>query len=586
MTNPESKDPIKEQGKKAEHKADKRDGKRQDAANSLNSDTAVPMLRFGISNNFDLFKRKVSVACQEHYKNLGRLITDEKYYVPPAIDSSLYDLTNDPQDIKKCRLREAYRRRDKEMDDMRIDRTAMFPYLISKLSKESLNEIQGHADWVKAESDRDPLQLWLIIKKCHQILMTSKVATVIKKTVREEYESCRQGPFEGIMDFKRCFDAKLDALKVSGNDEPEAADLAMDFLYTLDNSRYGEFKAEVINNMQKGLAVDLNDLNKMYLLASRRVVARTGKDVGGATFAMLDQAKKGQGGGGEGSTKSAPGVEGKNGKTAEEWLAAKLAKMKCFNCGEKGHPVKACPHKKKNSKDPPLAGMTLQACCATSRNIRLHEYYEVCLDNGSQVNIVDPRLLRNLTTSTQGYQSMNGVSQTSRVGLLEGFFYCQACDDCPTSILSLADNEDIYPVTYVQGESITVHMDDRDLVFTRRDKLYVADFSDWIVSDQDREEELHAGLNLMTVANRESMYSSKQARKALEAGEFLRALECPSEKEAVDIIRNGNVTNIPHCVDDVRWFFDIYSQQVPALRGKTMHKHPTRSISSNESAKQ
>jgi len=45
------------------------------AANSqqiLNSNGAVPMLRFGVSNKFDLFRRKVSVACMERYKNLGK----------------------------------------------------------------------------------------------------------------------------------------------------------------------------------------------------------------------------------------------------------------------------------------------------------------------------------------------------------------------------------------------------------------------------------------------------------------------------------------------------------------------------------
>jgi hypothetical protein len=46
--------------------------------------------------------------------------------------------------------------------------------------------------------------------------------------------------------------------------------------------------------------------------------------------------------------------------------------------------------------------------------------------------------------------------------------------------------EDMYRVTYVQGESITVHMDERDVVFMRREKRYLADFSDWLVDDQGR----------------------------------------------------------------------------------------------------
>jgi hypothetical protein len=76
--------------------------------------------------------------------------------------------------------------------------------------------------------------------------------------------------------------------------------------------------------------------------------------------------------------------------------------MKCFNCGEFGHPAKTCPKKAlqvdEEEDEPPMAGMMI-ACCATSNAKRLHEYFEVCLDNGSQVNIVDSRLLTNLRTA-------------------------------------------------------------------------------------------------------------------------------------------------------------------------------------------
>jgi len=59
---------------------------------------------------------------------------DEQYYVPDAVDTSLYDLTNDRYDVEKGRLREAHKHRDKEINDMRVDRTSMYAYLISKLN--------------------------------------------------------------------------------------------------------------------------------------------------------------------------------------------------------------------------------------------------------------------------------------------------------------------------------------------------------------------------------------------------------------------------------------------------------------------
>jgi len=103
--------------------------------------------------------------------------------------------------------------------------------------------------------------------------------------------------------------------------------------------------------------------------------------------------------------------------------------------------------------------------CGASRTERLHGEHEVCIDNGSQVNIVHPSLLTNLREESRGFRGMSGSSGTTRVSMLEGFFECQACDTCPTSILSMSDVEDLYEITYVQGDSITVHMDHADVVF-------------------------------------------------------------------------------------------------------------------------
>jgi hypothetical protein len=134
----------------------------------------------------------------------------------------------------------------------------------------------------------------------------------------------------------------------------------------------------------------------------------------------------------------------------------------------------------------------------------------------------------------------------------------------------------MYPVTYIQGESYTVHMDDHDLLFVHEDKMYVADFSDWLVTDNQRKEELHTGLSLLTVAEKESMYSSKDVRRALEAGELLRAMGYPTQAEAISMVQSGNVFNVPHSVDDVNRFYDIYRPQVAGIRGRTTKRHAKR----------
>jgi hypothetical protein len=149
----------------------------------------------------------------------------------------------------------------------------------------------------------------------------------------------------------------------------------------------------------------------------------------------------------------------------------------------------------------------------------------------------------------------------------------------------MADVEDKYPITWVPGESITVHLDERDVVFVRRSKMWVGDFSDWIVSDEDRLQELHTDLSLMTVREKEDLYTRREVRKALEAGEFLKSLGYPTQKEALGIVRDGNVKNIPYTANDINRFFDIYGPQVAGVRGRTMKRTPSNTAELDQGAK-
>jgi hypothetical protein len=115
------------------------------------------MLKYGPYGNYDLFKKKIAIMCMEKYKNLGRLFNDKKYYVPPEIYPMDYDLMHDIADIEKGRIQDAHKCRDKEIDDMAIDRMSMYAYILSKLSKESVDEISRHKDYDKIEAERDPL---------------------------------------------------------------------------------------------------------------------------------------------------------------------------------------------------------------------------------------------------------------------------------------------------------------------------------------------------------------------------------------------------------------------------------------------
>jgi hypothetical protein len=89
----------------------------------------------------------------------------------------------------------------------------------------------------------------------------------------------------------------------------------------------------------------------------------------------------------------------------------------------------------------------------------------------------------------------------------------------------------------------------------------------------------------MTVAEAEGLYTRKEVVRALQAGEFLKALGYPSERVALEILRAGNIRNIPYSAEDVRRFYTIYGTQVEAIRGKTTKKHAKTRVMKNEGAR-
>jgi hypothetical protein len=72
-----------------------------------------------------------------------------------------------------------------------------------------------------------------------------------------------------------------------------------------------------------------------------------------------------------------------------------------------------------------------------------------------------------------------------------------------------------------------VHLEERDIVFVRKNKMWVGDFSVWIVSDEERLTELHTDLCLLTVREKGDLYTQREVRRALEAGKFLKSMGYP-----------------------------------------------------------
>jgi hypothetical protein len=117
---------------------------------------------------------------------------------------------------------------------------------------------------------------------------------------------------------------------------------------------------------------------------------------------------------------------------------------------------------------------------------------------------------------------------------------------------------------YVRAQTFTVHVpEDEDIVFSRQNKLYVAD---WCV-DQ--------GVANATVQENEHMYTKEEVRRAKQAQayEFLKCSGYSSADEAMHLIMDGNVHGMPLLIkDDLERAYKIYGTHPEYVRGQMTKK--------------
>jgi hypothetical protein len=175
-----------------------------------------------------------------------------------------------------------------------------------------------------------------------------------------------------------------------------------------------------------------------------------------------------------------------------------------------------------------------------------------------------PRLLR-LVKPIDEEVKINGVGSLQlkirEAGYLKDFFTVYASTETRANVLSFAEVEDLYSITYVPQTSFTIHLPNRDIEFVRKGKLYVADFAQ------------HYQVHATTVATK-----AEEAR-AKRAYELLRNCGFPSVQEAVRLLETGNIVNMPALVAaDFERAINLYGPPVEYVRGKTVKRAVSRAV--------
>jgi hypothetical protein len=258
----------------------------------------------------------------------------------------------------------------------------------------------------------------------------------------------------------------------------------MDFFHGLDDRRYAEFKQNVKNWWAMKSMNPPMTVNKIYRLAGVWVKPTARGETGtGATY-HTEQKKMQQ---------------KEDGRTKEDKKPQKdLSKVKCYGCGRKGHMknLPLCPKnvEKEKKRQADGAGFMNATWCeeiktsmyATVRveEEDMREYVvdtavnvtkgisltQVLLDNQADISMMHPMMLSDVHSAERKIR-VSGVSGVQlivdKVGMMDGFFQVYASEETKANVLSFADVEDKFEITYVRGQTFTVHIPEEDVVYEK-----------------------------------------------------------------------------------------------------------------------
>lgn len=498
-----------------------RDGGRRSEAfvAKLPDPDGVPILRPGKNGNYPCWIKQVRKAAVRLFGDLGRLYTDDTYFVPPPLDVEGIDLDQPwnnqdqtiEQHIQQTILIQEAKNRTSLIEEMKNNRPKMYAWLELHLSTASEELIKARPDWNLMSTLRDPLLQHMAAKATH-IVENSGDPFVDAQEARDQFARLRMHG-NTVPEFYQEFEFAVDALKATGQTYYTDSMLASEFISKLDG-RFMKMKVDIEN----GAITRPTTLADAFQRASRYKVAPSAASGYGQMTSLLASSspfrgRGGRGGRGRGRGEKEKNVQESGGKRKSEAITAvadsansadeKRVKYKCYYCKKTGHFIRDCPElAQANGKNVTgvafsdgggddedygyslLSAVSFDELIASVNFLGQLDEYDALLDSGANKSIwkhmdilVDVRT--DAPISTRG---VNGKFVTDTVGRLEGFFDIYGSHSAVANILSLSECEDHFDrIEYKKGEWYRVYVTDTYYIeFRRRYGIYIGNLREYL----------------------------------------------------------------------------------------------------------
>jgi hypothetical protein len=523
----------------------------------------VPLL--SPSGNWLDWHEAVKAYTQQRFPRILCAVRD---FVLPALNDEPFNESAFPEEQREIEYRkymERYRRSLQLHDEMTTHLLQLHGFLVNRISEESLQALRGFNLFNQSMATQDPVILMKALRDVHQYGALTRNKDLARYEARKAFEKMSQEPSESLAHFKLRYDHVVKGLKDSANMHLTDTDLAIDFLHKLEGRRYGRLRSTMVQDMLiRSVAAPVSVTIVYELACASEKNQETRKVAESETQNVVFNTRKAKTQQAIPATPTPPVIQASAPSTSSV-VATKPKRdkstVKCYNCGLMGHYKHECtsaPSKKVSM---------------TCRQIIGNNGMELLLDNQANISIVRPELACNIKEGDHVVPVFGIAAEAvfvSTMGSLAGITEVYVSGDVKASIISFAEMEDKFPISYRHG-TFTVTTPIGELHFLRTtDNLYAAT-PETIKLLTSATNDIRTAMVTSKDANLE--YTAAEIKAASLAQEAMAAMGFTNAARAEEALFDaGTFEDVPFSRSDIKRADRLFGPSVEYIRGRTVKK--------------